>query len=46
MTNIGDVSVLYDNLLAGTGIDYSDLNSDGNINVGDLSVLYKMILEQ
>ena len=45
-TNTGDVSLLYKNLLEGSGIEYSDLNDDGTVNTGDVSALYKMILGQ
>ena len=42
--NVGDVSVLYSGILAGTTDSLYDLNGDGFVNTGDVSLLYYYIL--
>ena len=42
--NAGDVSTLYEAILAGASDAKFDLNGDGNVNVGDVATLYGVIL--
>lgn len=44
LVNTGDVSELYQALLAGSTEGLYDLNFDGSVNTGDVSTLYKIIL--
>ena len=44
--NAGDVSSVYEAILAGIYTEAADVNNDGQVNAGDVSALYSIILGQ
>lgn len=42
--NAGDVSTIYDCIIADNPSSFFDLNADGSINAGDVSALYEIIM--
>ena len=44
--NAGDVSSVYEAILAGIYTEEADVNNDGQVNAGDVSALYSIILGQ